>query len=63
MKVLLVGAGKTGRLTANALRRYGAEEIVVSVDRSNVAGFLPKILVLLRFRLKKFQRLLSIVTC
>ena len=28
--VLLVGAGETGRLTANALRRYGADEIVVS---------------------------------
>ena len=30
LKVLLVGAGKTGRLTANALRRYGADDIVVS---------------------------------
>ena len=30
LHVLLVGAGKTGRLTANALRRYGADEIVVS---------------------------------
>ena len=30
LHVLLVGAGETGRLTANALRRYGADEIVVS---------------------------------
>ena len=30
LRVLLVGAGETGRLTANALRRYGADEIVVS---------------------------------
>jgi len=30
LHILLVGAGETGRLTANALRRYGADEIVVS---------------------------------
>ena len=30
MRVLLVGAGETGKLTARALRHYGADDIVVS---------------------------------
>lgn len=39
LRVLLVGAGETGKLTASALRRYGVEDIVVcsrSMDRGAV---------------------------
>jgi glutamyl-tRNA reductase len=39
LRVLLVGAGETGKLTARALRRYGADDIVVtsrSMNRSSI---------------------------
>ena len=39
LRVLLVGAGETGKLTARALRRYGADDIVVtsrSVNRGSI---------------------------
>jgi glutamyl-tRNA reductase len=35
LRVLLVGAGETGKLTARALRRYGADDIVVSSRSMN----------------------------
>lgn len=39
LRVLLVGAGETGKLTARALRRYGADDIVVtsrSINRGSI---------------------------
>jgi glutamyl-tRNA reductase len=35
LKILLVGAGEMGKLTARALRRYGADDIVVSSRSMN----------------------------
>ena len=35
LNVLLIGAGETGKLTARALRRYGADNIVVSSRTEN----------------------------
>lgn len=40
LRVLLVGAGETGKLTARALRRYGADDIVVSSRSLNRGAIL-----------------------
>ena len=42
LRVLLVGAGETGKLTARALRRYGADDIVVTSRSMNRASMLAE---------------------
>ena len=42
LRVLLVGAGETGKLTARALRRYGANDIVVTSRSMNRGSILAE---------------------
>ncbi len=42
LRVLLVGAGETGKLTARALRRYGADDIVVTSRSMNRGSILAE---------------------
>lgn len=42
LRVLLIGAGETGKLTARALRRYGADDIVVTSRSMNRGSILAE---------------------
>ena len=42
LRILLVGAGETGKLTARALRRYGADDIVVTSRSMNRGSILAE---------------------